>query len=112
MDKRKFTFTRKGMEMKKTLMAIGFAVAVAMGATAADGTCDQLVSTAALDLSRLSLKLGDANLNEDCVYTLATSANGFTGTFANMDVPKKWRVSVHETKITLAYSNGTVLLLR
>jgi hypothetical protein len=80
--------------------------------TAADGTSDKLVSTGTLDLSTLSLKLGDANLNEECLYTLATSENGFTGAFANMDVPKKWRVSVHETKITLAYSNGTVLLLR
>jgi hypothetical protein len=80
--------------------------------TKADGTCDQLVSTGALDLSRLSLKLGDANLNEECLYTLATSANGFTGTFASVDVPKRWRVSVHETKITLAYSNGTVVIFR
>ena len=80
--------------------------------TALDGTSDQLVSTGALDLSNLSLKLGDAKLNEECVYTLATSANGFTGTFTNMDVPKRWRVSVHETKITLAYSNGTVLFFR
>ena len=80
--------------------------------TKADGTCDQLVSTGALDLSRLSLKLGDANLNEECLYTLATSANGFTGTFASVDVPKRWRVSVHETKINLAYSNGTALILR
>ena len=60
----------------------------------------------------VSLKLCDAKLNEECVYTLATSANGFTGTFTNMDVPKRWRVSVHETKITLAYSNGTVLFFR
>ena len=29
-----------------------------------------------------------------------------------MNVPKRWRVSVHPTKVTLAYSNGTVLILR
>ena len=55
--------------------------------------------------------LGDANLNEGSVYTLATAAE-ITGTFQNMNVPKRWRVSVHPTKVTLAYSNGTVLILR
>ncbi len=79
--------------------------------TAADGTSDCLAVTGTLDLSNLSLKLGDANLNEGCVYTLATAAE-ITGTFQNMNVPKRWRVSVHPTKVTLAYSNGTALILR
>ena len=79
--------------------------------TATDGTSDCLAAAGTLDLSNLSLKLGDANLNEGSVYTLATAAE-VTGTFANVDIPKKWRVSVHPTKVTLAYSNGTVLMLR
>ena len=64
-----------------------------------------------LDLSHLSLKLGDANLNEGSVYTLATAAE-ITGAFQSMNVPKRWRVSVHPTKVTLAYSNGSVLTFR
>ena len=79
--------------------------------TAADGTSDCLAATGTLDLSNFSLALGDANLNEGCVYTLATAAE-ITGTFQNMNVPKLWRVSVHPTKVTLAYSNGTALILR
>ena len=79
--------------------------------TAADGTSDKLVSTGTLDLSNISLNLGDANLNEGSVYTLATAAE-ITGTFQGMNVPKRWRVSVHPTKVTLAYSNGTVLTFR
>ena len=51
-------------------------------------------------------------MNGECLYTLATSENGFTGAFANVNVPNKWRVSVLDKKIILAYANGTVFLFR
>ncbi|MBQ6009488.1 MAG: autotransporter-associated beta strand repeat-containing protein [Kiritimatiellae bacterium] len=78
---------------------------------AADGTSDCLAVTGTLDLSNLSLALGDAQLAEGQVYTLVTAPE-ITGTFHEMKVPGRWRVSVHPTKVTLAYSNGTVLMLR
>ena len=78
---------------------------------AADGTSDKLVSTSELDLSNLSLKLGDANLSEDKVYTLATAAE-MNGAFANEDLPPRWRTFVQATKVTLSYANGTVLMLK
>ena len=79
--------------------------------TAADGTSDCLAATGTLDLSNLSLALGDAQLNDGQVYTLVTAPE-ITGTFHAINVPKRWRVSVHPTKVTLAYANGTVLTLR
>ena len=79
--------------------------------TAADGTSDCLAATGTLDLSNLSLKLGDANLNENKVYTLATAAE-ITGKFRDEDLPNRWRTFVQPTKVTLAYSNGTALILR
>ena len=79
--------------------------------TAADGTSDCLAATGTLDLSNLSLKLGDANLNEEKTYTLATAAE-ITGKFMNEELPNRWRTFVQPTKVTLAYANGTVLLFR
>ena len=78
---------------------------------AADGTSDCLAATGTLDLSNLSLALGDAQLNEGQVYTLVTAPE-ITGTFHEINVPKRWRASVHPTMVTLAYANGTVLIFR
>ena len=78
---------------------------------AADGTSDCLAATGTLDLSNLSLALGDAQLSEGQVYTLVTAPE-ITGTFHEINVPKRWRASVHPTKVTLAYANGTVLTFR
>ena len=78
---------------------------------AADGTSDCLAATGTLDLSNLSLKLGDANLNTDKVYTLATAAE-ITGRFRDEELPNRWRAFVQPTKVTFAYANGTVLMLR
>lgn len=78
---------------------------------AADGTSDCLAATGELDLTKLSLKLGDANLNTDKVYTLATAAE-ITGTFRGEELPNRWRTFVQPTKVTLSYANGTVLMIR
>ena len=78
---------------------------------AADGTSDCLAATGTLDLSNLSLKLGDANLNEEKTYTLVTAAE-ITGKFHDEDLPNRWRTFVQPTKVTLSYSKGTVLTLR
>ena len=78
---------------------------------AADGTSDCLAATGTLDLSNLSLKLGDANLNESKVYTLATAAE-ITGKFREEELPNRWRTFVQPTKVTFAYANGTVMLVR
>ena len=78
----------------------------------ANGASDCLAATGALDLSNLSLALGDATaLDETKVYTIAT-ATGVTGTFAHADIPKKWRVSVLGSQVKLGYANGTVLFFR
>ena len=79
----------------------------------ANGASDCLASTGALDLSNLSLALGEgSSLNETNIYTVAT-APSFTGTFASVTLPnRKWRVSVADTKVKLAYANGTVLFFR
>ena len=71
-----------------------------------------LGGSGALDLSNLSLALADATaLDETKVYTIAT-ATSVTGRFANENLPKKWRATVHPTHVTLAYANGTVFLFR
>ena len=78
----------------------------------ADGTSDKLVSTGTLDLSTLSLKLGDATaLDATKVYTIAT-ATSITGRFANENLPKKWKASTLSTRVILACENGTVFLFR
>ena len=80
--------------------------------TAADGTCDRLAVTGTLDLSKLSFALGaDAALDESKVYTVAT-ATAVTGTFAAVDVPNKWRVSVVGSQVKFVYANGTVVFFR
>ncbi|MBQ6338527.1 MAG: autotransporter-associated beta strand repeat-containing protein, partial [Kiritimatiellae bacterium] len=78
---------------------------------AADGTCDKLVSTGTLDLSGLSLALGNADLNEEAVYVLATAA-GFTGDFVDVSLPNKWKTFVQANRVIMAYANGTVMLVR
>ena len=79
----------------------------------ANGASDCLAATGTLDLSNLSLALGEgSSLNETNIYTVAT-APSFTGTFASVTLPnRKWRVSVADTKVKLAYANGTVLFFR
>jgi hypothetical protein len=68
--------------------------------------------TGTLDLSNLSLALGDATaLDETKIYTIAT-ATEVTGTFAHADIPKKWRASVLGSQVKLVYANGTMLLFR
>ena len=78
----------------------------------ANGASDCLAATGTLDLSNLSLALGDATtLDETKIYTIAT-ATEVTGTFAHADIPKKWRVSVLGSQVKLGYANGTVLFFR
>ena len=78
---------------------------------AADGTCDKLAATGTLDLSGLSLALGNADLNEEAVYVLATAA-GFTGDFVDVSLPNKWKTFVQSNRVIMAYANGTVMLVR
>ena len=80
---------------------------------AADGTCDCLTSTGALDLSHLSFALGEgSSLDETKIYTVAT-APSFTGAFADAELPNfKWRLVVAGTKAKLVFSNGTAVILR
>ena len=80
---------------------------------AADGTCDCLASTGALDLSHLSFALGEgSSLDETKIYTVAT-APSFTGAFADAELPNfKWRLVVVGTKAKLVYSNGTAVIFR
>ena len=78
----------------------------------ANGASDCLAVTGTLDLSNLSLALGDATtLDETKVYTIAT-ATEVTGTFAHADIPKKCRVSVLGSQVKLVYANGTILYFR
>ena len=78
----------------------------------ANGASDCLAVTGTLDLSNLSLALGDATtLDETKIYTIAT-ATEVTGTFAHADIPKKWRASVLGSQVKLVYANGTMLLFR
>ena len=78
---------------------------------AADGTSDCLAATGSLDLSNLSLALGDATLNEDKVYTIATGTS-ISGKFSDEALPNRWRTFVQPTKVTLSYANGTVMMFR
>ena len=78
----------------------------------ANGASDCLATTGTLDLSNLSLALGDATaLDETKVYTIATAA-AVTGRFANEDLPRKWKASALPTRVILACENGTVFLFR
>ena len=95
-----------------TLAGASFTSGTLVVDVGADGTSDCLAATGALDLSNLSLALADATaLDETKVYTIAT-ATSVTGRFANENLPKKWRATVHPTHVTLAYANGTVFLFR
>ena len=80
--------------------------------TAADGTCDCLVATGTLDISGLSLVLGDGTtLDETKSYTIAT-ASAVTGNFASVMLPNKWKAFPQATRVIIGYANGTVLLFR
>ena len=80
--------------------------------TAADGTCDCLVATGTLDISGLSLVLGDGTtLDETKSYTIAT-ASAVTGNFASVTLPNKWKAFPQATRVIIGYANGTVLLFR
>ena len=79
---------------------------------AADGSSDKLAATGTLDLSGLSLALGDATaLDEEKVYVVAT-ATAVTGNFANVTLPNKWKVFPQATRVILAYANGTLIVFR
>ena len=73
--------------------------------------CIRYALSHSAEMRVLQADLGDAQLAEGQVYTLVTAPE-ITGTFHEMKVPGRWRVSVHPTKVTLAYANGTVLMLR
>ena len=78
----------------------------------ANGASDCLAATGTLDLSTLSLALGDATaLDETKVYTIAT-ASAVTGNFANVALPNKWKAFPQATRVILGYANGTLLLFR
>ena len=49
--------------------------------------------------------------DETKVYTIAT-ATEVTGNFADVNIPKKWRVSVLGSQVKLGYANGTILYFR
>ena len=95
-----------------TLAGASLATGTLVVDVGANGASDCLAATGTLDLSNLSLALGNATaLDETKVYTIAT-ATAVTGRFANENLPKKWRTTVHPTHVTLAYANGTVFLFR
>ena len=79
---------------------------------AADGTCDKLVATGALDLSNLNLVIEGAGLDRGKKYEIAT-ATSVTGSFASTALPgRRWRVSVSGTKVTLTTARGTMIIVR
>ncbi len=79
---------------------------------AADGASDKLAATGTLDLSGLSLALGDATaLDEEKVYVIAT-ATAVTGNFVNVALPNKWKAFPQATRVIVGYANGTLLLFR
>lgn len=43
---------------------------------------------------------------------MSATAAEVTGTFANADIPKKWKVNVFPNKVSIAYANGTYMLIR
>jgi hypothetical protein len=78
----------------------------------ADGASDCLTATGTLDLSNLSLALGDTTeLDETKVYTVAT-ASAVTGNFASVALPKKWKAFPQATRVIIGYANGTMLFFR
>ena len=98
-----------GVDSNGTLLMTGGTLVVDIGA---NGTSDCLAATGTLDLSNLSLALSDATaLDETKIYTIATAAE-VTGRFASEVLPKKWKVSVFPNKVSIAYANGTVMILR
>ncbi len=79
---------------------------------AADGTCDKLVATGALNLSNLNLVIAGAELDKGKRYEIATAAS-VTGAFASVTLPEsRWHVSVSGTKVTLTSVRGTVVIVR
>ncbi len=82
-----------------------------------NGTCDRLVVTGGLDVSRLALVIADTGQLGNLVYTLATCTGDLTGTFTGTNLPeKKWNVRYGRTpgagRIQLVPISGTMVILR
>ena len=82
-----------------------------------DGSCDKLVVTGDLDVSRLALVIADTAQLSNEVYTVATCTGTLTGSFTNTNLPaKKWGVRYLQTsgvsKIQLVPVCGTMVILQ
>ena len=78
----------------------------------ADGTCDCLALTKAVNVTGMKFRLGaTASLNEKKGYTVLT-APSVTGAFDEVEIPRRWVLSVGQAAVRLCFGAGTVLLVR
>ena len=78
----------------------------------ADGTCDCLALTKAVNVAGMKFRLGaTASLNEKKGYTVLT-APSVTGAFDEVEIPRRWVLSVGQAAVRLCFGAGTVLLVR
>jgi len=77
-----------------------------------EGESDCLSVTGALDLSKLTLKLGDvSNLDRRRTYTIVTAAT-LTGAFASCDLPRRWQADIVGNTVKLSRINGLAVVIR
>ena len=93
-----------------------FADASVAGTLELDATEDAIDSIASasgvFDLSGLTLQINNIGALTGASYTLATSADGFTGTFAGANVAgTPWRISYGRNAVKLS-RGGTVFMIR
>ena len=80
---------------------------------AANGTCDSLTVSGALNVSGLALTLNLPGTRPSIYsYTLASASGGVTGTFRNVSVTGPWRLIYGPTSIRLVYSAGTWIAIQ
>ena len=74
-----------------------------------NGMCDKLVSTGAIDLSKLSLAISDISVDDGNKYTII-EAPSVTGAFASGATARRWRVSVSSSSVTLSLAGVSIII--
>ena len=78
----------------------------------ADGACDCLALTKAVNVAGMKFRLGATSaLNEKKGYTVLT-APSVTGAFDEVEIPRRWVLSVGQKAVRLCFGAGTVFLVR
>ena len=80
---------------------------------AANGTCDSLTVSGALDVHQLALVLNLPGTRPAVTsYTLVSASGGVTGKFASASMPRPWKLVYGASSIRLVYVSGTLFSIQ